>query len=164
MRAAIWWFGVLCISLVLQSTLVPVVGIKGIQPDLLMVALFLLAMGQGVMPATYAGFFLGLAQDLYSPALLGQNALAKSITGFFAGLFNEKIMRTDPIVKIVILVLAFLIHDTVFIVTELVKTNSPLVSVAKELLTHTLPRTAYSAVVASIFYAWEHAVKPSLQR
>lgn len=164
MRAAVWWIVVFCVSLVLQSTLVPVVGIRGVQPDLLIVALFLLAMRQGVMPGIYAGFFVGMARDLYSPAILGQNALAMTITGFFAGLFNEKIMRTDPIVKIVILVVAFLIHDTAFILTGIIKTDTPLVSLAAELVMRTLPRTIYSAVVASLFYAWDFAVKPSLQR
>jgi rod shape-determining protein MreD len=163
MRVAAWWLVVFCVCLVLQSTLMPVVGIKGIQPDLLVVMLFLLAIREGVMAGIYAGFFVGLAQDLYSPAILGQNALAKTIIGFFAGLFNEKVIRTDPIIKMVLLVLAFLIHDTVFTLTELIKTGAPMVSLATELLTRTLPRTAYSAVVASLFYAWEYAVKPSLQ-
>jgi rod shape-determining protein MreD len=75
-------------AFILQTTLIPSLSIMGIKPDLLVLVLFMMAIKTGIMPAIYIGFFLGLAQDLYSPSILGQCALAKTCSGFFASLFN----------------------------------------------------------------------------
>lgn len=159
MVTTVKWVIGLIVCLVLQTTLVPSMAIFGIQPDLLLILLFLLAVRYGVMPGIYAGFLLGLGLDLYSPSLLGQNALAATIMGFFAGLFNEKVMRTDPIMKVVILVACLLLHDAVFAVVEVVKTDSSLGSLFLELIARSIPRAAYSTAVAFLIYAWSYFVK-----
>jgi rod shape-determining protein MreD len=161
--AGVKWTVVFLAALILQTTLVPVIGIAGVKPDLVIIALFLLSIKFGVLPGLYAGFLIGLGQDLYSPSILGQNALAKTVTGFFIGLFNERFMRTDPLMKIIILMLSFLVHDAVFTLALIVKTESGIAQLIPELFSQTLPRTIYSAVIASLIYLWDHIVKPSFQ-
>ena len=80
------WAGIFLLCVVLQTTVVPLIGLSGITPDLLMVALFFFALKTGQMTAVWVGFFLGLGQDLFSTSILGQNALSKTIAGYFAGL------------------------------------------------------------------------------
>ncbi len=157
------WVFLFVAALILQTTLVPAISIGGVEPDLIIVALFLLSIRYGIVPGLYAGFLIGLGQDLYSPSILGQNALAKTVTGFFIGLFNERFMRTDPLVKIVILVLSFVVHDTIFQLALIAKTDGSAAQLASELLTQTLPRAIYSSVIASLAYLWDYFVKPSLQ-
>lgn len=158
------WFAAFIVCLILQTTLIPSMAIFGIQPDLPIIVLAFMCLKHGVMPGIYIGFFLGLCLDLYAPALLGQNALANTVIGFFLGLFNEKVMRTDPLMKIIILVVCFFIHDILFFGAELLKNDSSLLSLIPELFTRTLPRAIYSTVLALLIIFWNTNIKPNLKR
>lgn len=164
MAEVLKWFAFFIVCLTAQTTLVPVVGVLGIQPDLPIIALFVLSLRFGVMGGVYVGFLLGLSQDLYSPVILGQGALSKAVIGFFVGLFNEKVMRTDPVLKIVILLVVFLIHDGIFAVVEQMKNHTPLAAVFPMLLTKTVPRALYSALIMTVIYLWQHLAASSSRR
>lgn len=155
-------FFILCI--ILQSTLISSVSILGISPDCVLLALFLLSIKHGTLPGIYVGFLLGLLQDLYSPSILGQNALAKTVVGAIIGLFNEKVMRTDPILRMILILLAFVVHDSLFVISDIIKIAAPVSLLFKELLTRTLPRTLYSMVLLAIVYVWDYFLKPLIQR
>ncbi len=157
------WTGLFVLFLVLQTTIVPAIAIADIKPDFLILGLFLLGIRTGVTPGLYVGFLIGLGQDIYSPSILGQNALSKTMMGFFVGLFNERFMRTDPILKLIILFLAFILHDTVFTIILVVKTEADMSILAPELVTRTLPRALYSAFFAAFLYVWDYFVKPSIR-
>lgn len=158
------WAIAIIFCLILQTTVIPSMAVFGVQPDLLIVILFFICLKHGVIPGVYIGFFIGLGQDLYSPSFLGQNALAKTVIGFFMGFFNEKVMRTDPILKIVILVVSFIIHDTLFTGTQLLKTGNTLLPVITELLARTLPRAVYTMLFAFLIMFWDASIKPNLKR
>jgi rod shape-determining protein MreD len=161
---AVKWVLVFMVSLILQTSFVPVIAIAGVKPDLLLIALFFFSVKYGVMPGIFVGFVLGLGQDLYSPSLLGQNALVKTVTGAFIGLFNERMMRSDPLIKTVLLLLAFLIHDSIFFIIQIVKLGGPLSTLFLGLLTKCLPRALYSIAVAVLFYIWELIPKPAMRK
>lgn len=158
------WVCVIAFALVLQSTIVRKVALFGVEPDLTIVALFLLALKHGVLQGLYVGFIVGLTQDLYSPSILGQLALAKTLIGFFVGLFNEKVMRTDPVMKAVLLLLAFVLHDAVFLTAQVVKTAESAAIIPTRLAMDTLPRAAYSLVVVLLVYIGSLVMKPAGRR
>jgi rod shape-determining protein MreD len=114
------------------------------------------------MTGVWVGFFLGLAQDLYSPSLLGQNALSKTMAGFFAGIFNDKVMRVDPLIHLVFLFIMFLIHDLLFDIVQIVKKGGDGI-VLHELLTATIPRALYSLLFALLPYIKDRFL-PSFSR
>jgi rod shape-determining protein MreD len=146
---------------ILQTSFVPSMDVLGVKPDLLMIILFFFAIRYGVMPGLFMGFVLGLTQDLYTPALLGQNALANTLIGAGIGLFNEKVMRTDPFVKSIILLVMFLLHDAFFMLILVMKNNAHASVVVPELFMKTVPRALYSVVLAALFYVWEFFPKPA---
>ena len=146
------WAGIYFLCFVLQTTVVPLIDISGITPDLLMVALFFLALKTGQMTAVGVGFFLGLAQDLFSPSILGQNALSKTIAGFFAGFFNERMMRVDIVFQIVLLLVMFLVNDAVYFIVQVVKTEGGGGSVIHGLVATSVPRALYSMLFALLPY------------
>ncbi|MFP4013224.1 MAG: rod shape-determining protein MreD [Chitinispirillaceae bacterium] len=165
MTTKIWkWTGLFLLCFILQSTLVPYVKIFGVQPDLILLVLFLLSIKAGVMPGVYIGFLLGLGQDLFSAEILGQNALAKTIVGFLAGLFNEKVIRLDPVLQAVLLIMIFAVNDAVVMTVQIVKMGDPLNLVAGELLTATLPRAMYSLVFAIVPFVWDNVIQPVTRR
>lgn len=144
------WLGLFAAMYLLQSTVVTQISIAGVQPDLLMLVLFFCAIKTEAIPAVFAGFFIGLAQDFYSPEILGQNALAKTIAGFFTGLFNEKVMRLDPLFQILLLALMFVLHDVAYFTIQIVKTGVSFEAIGMELLTSTLPRMLYTLFFALV--------------
>ena len=152
------WF---LVCIVLQSTLVPHISILSIKPDLLLLVLFLMSTKAGAMTGVYVGFFLGLGQDLFSPEILGQNALAKTVVGFFAGLFNERVIRMDPITQSVLLIIVFLLNDALVMSVQMVKTGGEPIIILGELLMITLPRAAYSLLLATLPFFWTNIIKPS---
>ncbi len=158
------WALAFIVSLVLQTSFVPVISIAGVKPDLLIVVLFFFSVKHGVIPGIFVGFFLGLGQDLYSPSLLGQNAFAKTVIGAFAGLFNERMMRTDPLIKAVLLLIVFIVHDAIFLIIQVVKAGDPASTVFAGLLVHTLPRALYSIAVAALFLLWDMLPKPRVRK
>jgi rod shape-determining protein MreD len=149
---------------ILQTSLVPSLAVFGIKPDLLMIVLFFFAIRYGIMPGIFVGFLLGLTQDLYTPSILGQQALAKTIIGACSGIVNEKVMRTDPIAKTVLLFFLFIVHDALFFVALIVRDVSSVSEIVPFLLFKTLPRALYSVLIAVLFYAWEFFPKPSSRR
>lgn len=152
------------LAFLFQTTLVQSIAVAGVQPDLILVALFFLSIQGGSLSGIYAGFLLGLGQDLYSPSVLGQNALGKTIAGAFSGLFNEKVMRTDPLIRLIILVLVFLLHDAVFSIAAAIRFDGSLSGVLPSLVTETLPRALYSVVIAAATYVWIYVVRPATAR
>ncbi|MBN1308088.1 MAG: rod shape-determining protein MreD [Chitinispirillaceae bacterium] len=144
------WTGLVVLLYILQTTIVPLITVFGIKPDLLVLVLFYIGFKNDVIPAVFAGFFLGLTQDFYSPVILGQNALSKTVAGFFAGVFNEKVMRIDPIFQLILLLLIFVIHDAVFFAVEMFKTDTPIQAIGVEMVSSTLPRALYTLFFALI--------------
>jgi rod shape-determining protein MreD len=160
--SALKWLGVFLVCFILQTTVVRVIGISGVVPDLLMLALFFLAIKTGQMPAVWVGFLLGLAQDLFSPAILGQNALSKSVAGFFAGFFNEKMMRIDILIQLVLLLVTFVLSDALYFVIQIVKTGSG--NVLHDLVATTIPRALYSMLFALLPYLKDRFLSTSFRR
>jgi rod shape-determining protein MreD len=164
MSDVVKWLLLFMAALVLQTSFVPVISIAGIKPDLLVLVLFFFSLKYGVMPGIFAGFFLGLGQDLYSPSLLGQNALVKTAVGALAGLFNERVMRTDPLIKTVLLLVVFIVHDALFLVVQIVKLGDSLGTLFSGLFFHTMPRALYTIAVTALFYLWDMIPKPTVRK
>jgi rod shape-determining protein MreD len=158
------WIGLFALCFVLQSTLVQAMKIVSVGPDLLMLALFFLGIAYGPLAGLYVGFFLGLSQDLYSPSILGLNALSNTVTGFFIGLFNERMMRTDPLLKAIILMMAFILHDSIFSIAQVLKTSGSFGHAGIDLLVRTIPRGMYSAALLGLYYIYDFYFKPSIRR
>ncbi len=107
------------ILLVFQTTIVPFLSISNIGPDLLLVWFVFVAIKLGQIPATVAGFAIGIAVDLISGHFIGLSALSKTVAGFFAGYFyNEnKIDYTLGSYQFLIIVgFVSLIHNVIFFV------------------------------------------------
>lgn len=158
------WFFTFAICGILQTTIMQEIAISGIMPDLIIISLFLLSIKHGQIAGIYTGFLVGLFMDVYSPSLLGQNALALTILGFMFGFFDEKVMRVDSIMKIFLLIIGLFLHDTIFVGARLIHNSEPAQYLLKELLTRTFPRAFYTTLVLLLVYSWSLFIKPNLRR
>ena len=122
----------------------PIVGIKGISPDFSVIALVVLALAAGPIPGTVGGFVIGLVQDLSNPAVLGLHALCKCTLGFSLGSLRSRLVRGMPVVEGVVVALAVLLHDLVFLLVQSRLTDEGFL---RPFLTQSLPVALYSGVV-----------------
>ncbi len=94
----------LAAAVLLQSTLLARLSIRGVRLDLALVILVFLALRRGSMTAQVSGFFSGLAADALSLSPLGFQALIRTLLGFLYGRF-QGIIFLDPILMPMITVM-----------------------------------------------------------
>ena len=106
--------GILLGALLLQQTLVRWISLGPVRPDLTLIALIALALRRGPVAGLYAGMALGLIQDVYAVETLGANALSNSLVGYVFGFFEDKVVKSLPATRILLLGAALTLHDVVF--------------------------------------------------
>jgi rod shape-determining protein MreD len=135
------------VVLVLQTTIVRFLSIQGIVPDLVLLWVIMIAIRRGQIPATIAGFLLGLALDLISgpEGVLGLTALTETVGGFLAGYFyNEnKILQTMGGYQILLItaLISLILYFLVFLQGSGLGWLSMLVS-------YGIPTTVYTTAIA----------------
>lgn len=140
-RTTLLW---IVVAFVGETLLGPWIAIKGIAPDFALIALVLLGLAAGTVPATVGGFVLGLVQDLANPDLLGLNALCKTFLGFGVGRLRDRLVYGMPVVEVLLLVLAVVVHDIVFLLVQSRLSDDAFLI---PLLTRTVPTAVYTGLV-----------------
>jgi len=79
--------------LVIQTTIVPLVSINGVVPDLILILLVFYGVRYGQIYGTVLGFVYGFLFDLITGSLLGSAMLSKTVSGFIAGYFSNENKR-----------------------------------------------------------------------
>lgn len=136
------------LALILQLTLVRIISIGAIKPDLVMVVLVGVSLRYGNLVGLYCGFLVGLVQDVYSIDTLGANILAKCLVGYAVGLFDERVLKIMPVTKVVFLALAFAVHEVVFALAA--RLEGP--QLFHFLLQRSLPSGIYTLLVGSLVF------------
>ena len=138
------------VLVVVDSTLIKFLSIADIVPDILVIWIVYIAVREGQMAGTTAGFFIGLATTMAgtSEGMVGLASLAKTLTGFIAGYFyNEN--KTDNTLGgyqfIVIVGVSSLVHNIIYFIIFLQGSG---MSWIQSVLSYGLPTTAYTAMVA----------------
>ena len=78
-------------AIVLQTSVLDLVAIKGIKPDLVLLMVVYLGLVKGSDIGCTSGFFFGLVEDIFSGVYFGSNALTKTIIGFFCGASGKRL-------------------------------------------------------------------------
>ena len=91
------------VVVLLQTTVLGIVAVRGVTPDLLLILLVFLALRRGSMSGQIAGFSGGLLEDLVSLAPLGFHALVRTLVGFSAGTLHGLIRTSATAVPVLIL-------------------------------------------------------------
>lgn len=135
--------------LILQSTLLKLVAVRQIQPDLVVLVLFYVALLEGSFGATIAGFCIGLVQDVYAPETLGLNALCKSLVGFGLGYCQRGVFMESLVARALILFVAVLAHDILyFLIFSWPEVGRGLVLLVR----FGLPTALYTALVGYLIF------------
>ena len=79
--------------LLIQITIVPLISISGVAPDLILIILVYYSISRGQLYGTALGTFYGILVDLITGSLLGSSMLSKTLAGFTAGYFSGETKR-----------------------------------------------------------------------
>jgi rod shape-determining protein MreD len=94
------------ICILLQSTILGKIAIRGVRPDLALILLIFVSMRRGSMVGQVSGFATGFLEDLMNVSPLGFHSLMRTIIGYVYGLLSGN-MFIDPIfLPIVLTVIA----------------------------------------------------------
>ena len=104
----------LALAFILQTTWVDSIEIGSVKPDLLIVALSFVALRSGPVVGAYMGLGLGICQDLYMPADLGVNALAKSLIGAGFGYSHTHMVSDSIQVQVALIFGAVILNGFVY--------------------------------------------------
>lgn len=139
----------LVLGLILQQTLVRIISIGSIKPDVILVILVAVSLRYGSVVGLFSGMTIGLIQDVYAIDALGANAMAKCLVGYFTGLLDERIIKIMPATKVLFLAVAFLFHDAIFALAA----GFPGSAFWEALVRRTVPSGIYTLLVgALVFY------------
>ena len=142
---------IIIIALLIQLTLINSVTILGLKPDLIMVVVVVFSLLKGEKEGTISGFATGLLQDIFSTGLLGINALAKTVIGFFSGIIKEKIFHEHLLFIIpVITFIASLIQSILIIL--LLRAFGTEYDLAWSLKQIALPEALYSSLLSPFIF------------
>ncbi|MFI5251857.1 MAG: rod shape-determining protein MreD [Bacteroidota bacterium] len=113
-------FSLISLGLILiQTTLVHLVNLEGIVPDLLAIWIIYIALMTGQMEATIWGFGIGLLFDFTTHDFIGLSALSQTICGFLAGYFfnqNKTKMMLGSYRFILIVFFVTLVQNIIYFV------------------------------------------------
>src|SRR5512135_2948084 len=101
-RTTIFTVVALVICIVLQSTILGRVAIRGVRPDLAMLVLVFVSVRRGPMVGQVSGFATGFLEDLMNVSPLGFHSLMRTIIGFLYGLLSGNVF-IDPFLMPIVL-------------------------------------------------------------
>ena len=109
MKTIVWGLFVVLLVAV-QSTLVPLLAIGGIKPDVLLVITVSAGLLCGKETGVGIGFFGGLLQDLLSGNVFGLNTFTKMVIGYLAGMAERKVFKENIFLPVAAMMIASLLN------------------------------------------------------
>lgn len=85
-------------ALILQTTVLDFVAIKGVKPDLVALLVVLNGFLLGPREGAFLGFAGGILEDLISGSYIGMGALSKMLSGYLAGAAGERFYRESVLI------------------------------------------------------------------
>ncbi len=101
-RVTIFTLLALVICILLQTTILGKIAIRGVRPDLALLVLIFVSMRRGPMVGQVSGFASGFLEDLMNVSPLGFHSLLRTVIGYLYGLLSGNVF-IDPFLMPIIL-------------------------------------------------------------
>jgi rod shape-determining protein MreD len=96
--------------LVLQSSLIPALGLPLARPDLVLLLTIYVGLAARPEKSTLTGFLAGVCQDAFSVEVPGLNPFAKSLIGFLTPSVRRSFIVTNIVIQLVAVAVLTLVH------------------------------------------------------
>ncbi|MBE3586205.1 MAG: rod shape-determining protein MreD [Thermoanaerobacter sp.] len=142
--------GFLLLALLLQVTVVDLIRIRGVVPDLVFILVVFYAFWKGQREGTFWGFVAGLLEDLVSGHYWGLNAISMAAAGYLVGWFETRLYKESRLVMMVLTFLATVAGQLIYylLLIYLQVVISPGVALTGVIL----PAAAYNALLSALIY------------
>ncbi len=94
-RATLLTLLILCISVLLQSTILGRIAIASVRPDIALIVMVFVSLRRGSMVGQVSGFAAGILEDFMSVSPLGFHPLMRAVIGYTYGKFSGTVF-VDP--------------------------------------------------------------------
>jgi rod shape-determining protein MreD len=96
----------MAVCILLQSTILGRVAIRGVRPDLALIVLIFVSMRRGPMVGQVSGFATGFLEDLMNVSPLGFHSLLRTVIGYVYGLLSGNVFIDPFLMPIILTVVA----------------------------------------------------------
>jgi rod shape-determining protein MreD len=96
----------MAVCILLQSTILGRVAIRGVRPDLALIVLIFASMRRGPMVGQVSGFATGFLEDLMNVSPLGFHSLLRTVIGYVYGLLSGNVFIDPFLMPIILTVIA----------------------------------------------------------
>ncbi len=111
------WFLLFVFTIVFQGTLVNLISINGIRPDIVLLVLVFSTFHINRTEAIIFGFSVGLIQDLITGGIPGMSSLCKTISALIAyNLQHQKWYQFSFFRFLLVFLIVVTIHETVYFI------------------------------------------------
>lgn len=149
MNYIIYFFITIAVLLV-QTTIIALISIKGVEPDLLLILLVFISLRETRTRAITIGFIIGILHDLLATSLFGLSALTKSWIGFITVTFAKRRAVDDYQPISVVFIVTSLVQGVLFSVVAAVGAD---VELFQDFFRYQLPRVLYTTIIGLIIAA-----------
>ena len=150
MRRSATIFAVLVINLVLQSTVINAIQIRGIVPNTAIIVIVSMALLRGSTEGAVTGLIAGLLQDIFFGVSLGYYALWGMLLGFWVGKINKGFYRENYVIPIFICSISTFAYESfIYLTGVLFSGNTNYLYFFVNLI---IPETVYNAILTILIY------------
>lgn len=138
------------LALLLQVTVVGMVSLWGVVPDLVLLLVVFHGLWRGPREGAFWGFAAGLGKDFLFGHYFGLNALSLAAAGYLAGWAESRLYRESTVVALMTTFGASLVSQLVYyLLLIFVEVKVPLILAVTKVI---LPTACYSAFFVPLFY------------
>jgi rod shape-determining protein MreD len=139
-------------AVILQTSIVPYLAILGVVPNVLFLVVVTLALTEGPVAGSAAGFVAGLLIDLLGTGAVGPSALVLSVVGYGVGMLQANMFAEGWLLPVTAVLIAGLVtevsHGVVLAILQ------PTGSFWRMLFTVMIPGALYNTALAVLVYPW----------
>jgi len=150
MRRSATIFAVLILNIVLQSTLVQSMQIRGIIPNTAIIVIVSMSLLRGSTEGAATGLIAGLLQDIFFGVAIGYYALFGMLLGFWIGKVNKGFYRENYVIPVFICSLSTIAYESCIFLTGILFTGNT--NYLYFFINLMIPEMVYNAILTILIY------------
>lgn len=104
---------IILVTLLLQVGVAGEVSVGSVKPDILLTATICWALFEDPRQGALFGFWGGLLEDVFTTAVLGVGAFAKTLIGYFSGELKQRVVSKSVVWPMLIVFAGTLLHELI---------------------------------------------------
>lgn len=126
---------VVLLNFVIQSSILPYLGIFGVVPNTGIVIIIIISLFKGRYYGGFLGLVIGLLQDIIFSPVIGINAFIYFFAGYLVGVIENKLTKDNIIIPFLFSIIGVIYyHFSYYVFMFFLSRNIPFLSFTKDIL------------------------------